>query len=155
IVIDHESRILEFNPAAEKIFGFSRSEVIGQMMADRIIPERFRSGHYQGLAKYLTTGEGSVLRKRIELPALRANGEEFPAALAIVPIPSLKMPTFSGFLRDLTEVKKVEAALQKAREDLLSANRSLENKVHERTASLEQSVKSIETLLYTIAHDLR
>jgi PAS domain S-box-containing protein len=154
IVIDHASRVLEFNAAAEKIFGFKRSEVIGQSMAERIIPERLRARHYHGLAKYLETGEGPVLSRRIELPALRANGEEFPAELAIVPIPG-SPPSFTGFLRDLTEQKRAEAELKKAREDLLNANRGLEKKVQERTASLEQSVKSIETLLYTIAHDLR
>jgi PAS domain S-box-containing protein len=155
IVIDHESKILEFNAAAERIFGLKRGQVIGQAMAEWIIPERFRARHYQGLAKYLATGEGPVLRRRIELPALRGNGQEFPVELAIVPIPGCQPPMFTGYLRDLTEVKQAEAALQKAQEDLLKANRKLENKVQERTSSLHQSLKTMETVLYTIAHDLR
>lgn len=155
IVIDHESKVLEFNPAAEKIFGFSRSQILGQPMAEFIIPERFRARHYQGLAHYLATGEGPVLRKRLELSALRVNGAEFPAELAILPIPGSNPPTFTGFLRDLTEVKRTQEALQQAREDLLKANRSLESTVDRRTASLQRSLKSMETVLYTIAHDLR
>ncbi len=155
IVIDHESRFLEFNPAAEKMFGFSRSQLIGQSMPEWIVPQRLRARHYQGLKKYLDTGEGPALRKRIELPALRANGQEFPAELAIIPIPGSDPPCFTGFVRDLTAVKQAESALQQAREDLLKANRGLETKVHERTASLQQSLKSMETVLYTIAHDLR
>jgi PAS domain S-box-containing protein len=155
IVIDQQSKILEFNPAAEKIFGFHRSQVIGQPMAEWIIPERFRARHYQGMANYLAKGEGPVLRKRIELPALRASGEEFPVELAIVPIPGTQPAIFTGYLRDLTEMKRAEADLLKAREDLIQANKSLENKVAERTASLHQSLKSMETVLYTIAHDLR
>ena len=155
IVIDHQSKILEFNPAAEEIFGFKRAQVVGQPMAERIIPERYRARHYQGMAKYLDTGEGPVLRKRVELPALRANGEEFPAELAIVPIPGCQPPVFTGYLRDLSEEKRAEAELQKAQEELLNANRALEGKVQERTASLQQSLKAMETVLYTIAHDLR
>ena len=155
IVIDHQSKILEFNPAAEQIFGFRRAEVLGQSMADRIIPERLRARHYQGLANYLAKGEGPVLRRRIELSGIRANGEEFPVELAIVPIPGSQPPIFTGYLRDLTEAKRAEAELKKAQEDLIQANRSLESKVQERTASLNQSLKSMETVLYTIAHDLR
>jgi PAS domain S-box-containing protein len=155
IVIDHESKVLEFNPAAESIFGFGRAQVIGKPMAELIIPERFRARHYQGLKHYLATGQGPVLRKRLELPALRANGEEFPAELAILPVPGAGPPTFTGFLRDLTETKRNQEALQKAQDDLVKANRSLESKVQQRTASLQQSLKSMETVLYTIAHDLR
>jgi PAS domain S-box-containing protein len=155
IVIDHESKVLEFNPSAEKIFGFSRSQIIGRPMAEFIIPQRLRARHYQGLAHYLATGQGPVLRKRLELTALRSNGQEFPCELAILPIPGPNPPTFTGFLRDLTEVKRNQEALQQAQDDLLKANRSLESKVQQRTASLNQSLKSMETVLYTIAHDLR
>jgi PAS domain S-box-containing protein len=155
IVIDHESKVLEFNPAAERLFGFSRSQIIGQPMAEFIIPERLRARHYQGLAGYLATGEGPALRKRLELPGLRSDGQEFPVELAIIPIPGSNPPTFTGFLRDLSELKRNQEALEKAQEELLKANRSLESKVEQRTASLEQSLKSMETVLYTIAHDLR
>jgi PAS domain S-box-containing protein len=155
IVIDHESKVLEFNPAAEKIFGFSRSQIVGRVMAEFIIPERFRAGHYRGLARFLASGEGPALRKRLELPALRSNGEEFPAELAIVPIPGSIPPTFTGFLRDLSEFKRNQEALERAQEELVKANRSLEDKVGQRTASLQQSLKSMETVLYSIAHDLR
>jgi len=155
IVIDRESRVVEFNPAAEKIFGFTRSQLIGQPMADWIIPERLRARHYAGLAKYLATGEGPVLRKRVELPALRANGEEFPVELAIVPIPGSQPPMFTGYVRDLTEMKRDQQALHKAKEDLTRMNRTLESKIQQRTSSLQQSLKAMETVLYTIAHDLR
>ena len=155
IVIDHESKVLEFNPAAEQIFGFGRSQIVGQSMAEFIIPERYRARHYQGLAHYLATGHGPVLRKRLELPAIRSNGEEFPAELAILPIPGSNPPTFAGFLRDLTEVKRNREALLRAQEEVVRANRSLESRVQRRTASLQQSLKSMETVLYSIAHDLR
>jgi PAS domain S-box-containing protein len=155
IVIDNESRVVEFNPAAEKIFGFTRSQLIGQPMADWIVPERLRDRHYQGLASYLATGEGRVLRRRIELPALRANGEEFPVELAIVPVPGSDPPRFTGFVRDLTEAKRDQQALENAQEDLRRMNRTLESQIQERTSFLQQSLKAMETVLYTLAHDLR
>jgi PAS domain S-box-containing protein len=155
IVIDHESRVVEFNPAAEKIFGFTRAQLIGQPMADWIIPERLRAQHYAGLSKYLATGVGPVLRRRIELLALRANGEEFAVELAIVPIPGSEPPMFTGYVRDLTEMKRDQQALHKAQEELTRMNRTLESKIQQRTSSLQQSVKAMETVLYTIAHDLR
>jgi hypothetical protein len=71
--MDHEGKVVDFNPAAESIFGYSREKSIGRLMAELIIPERLRQRHAQDLAKYLATGEGPVLGQRIELPALHAD----------------------------------------------------------------------------------
>lgn len=108
IVMDHEGRFAEFNPAAEAILGFSRAEVLGKPLADVIIPERFREQHRSGLARYLATGEGPAVNRRIEMSALRASGEEFPVELAIVPVADSDPPLFAGFLRDITERKRAE-----------------------------------------------
>src|SRR5258708_39876686 len=67
VTMDHEGRIVEFNPAAERIFGFDRSEVIGRSPADSIIPPAWRDAPTQGLAHYLATGAAAVLGNRIEL----------------------------------------------------------------------------------------
>src|SRR5712692_7902624 len=66
ITIDHQGKIVEFNPAAEKIFGYTREEVIKREMAELIIPPNLREQHRNGLKHYLATGEGPVLGKRIE-----------------------------------------------------------------------------------------
>jgi len=71
ITIDGFGRIREFNPAAERVFGFTRAEAVGQELADLIIPERMRERHRQGMAHYLKTGEGPVIGRRIEIEALR------------------------------------------------------------------------------------
>jgi PAS domain S-box-containing protein len=84
ISIDAEGRIREFNPAAERTFGYRRADVLGQRMADLIIPEALRSRHNEGLKRYLETGEQHVLSRRIEVEALRADGTTFPVELAIV-----------------------------------------------------------------------
>ena len=108
ITIDHQGRILEFNPAAQRIFGYDRAEVLGREMSQMIIPPALRERHRAGLAKYLTTGEGPVLGKRIELTGMRADGTEFPVELTITPISGSEQPVFTGFVRDITERKGME-----------------------------------------------
>ena len=78
ITIDHEGRILEFNPAAERTFGYTQEKVVGQSMVELIVPPRFREAHDRAFRRYLATGEPSVLGKRVELAALRSDGSEFP-----------------------------------------------------------------------------
>ena len=108
ITMDHEGKVVEFNPSAERTFGYSREQVIGQELCRLIIPPSLRDRHRQGLAHYLATGEGPVLGKRLQLPALRADGTEFPAELAITRISTDGWPLFTAYLRDITEQQRVE-----------------------------------------------
>jgi PAS domain S-box-containing protein len=108
VVMDHEGCFLEFNRAAEEIFGYRRDQVIGRPIADLIIPESLRERHRQGLARYLAVGSGPVVNQRIELPALRANGQEFPVEIAIVPVGGADPAIFVGFIRDITKRKTAE-----------------------------------------------
>ena len=103
ITMDHEGKVVEFNPAAERTFGYRREDVMGREIADCIIPAALRERHHRGMAHYLATGEGPVLGKRIELPALRADGTEFPVELAITRIPIDGPPLFTAYLRDISE----------------------------------------------------
>ena len=101
-------KVVEFNPAAEKTFGYRREQVIGQELCQFIIPPSLRERHRNGMAHYLATGEGPVLGKRLELPALRADGTEFPVELAITRISTDGPPLFTAYLRDITEQKRAE-----------------------------------------------
>src|SRR6202142_523454 len=114
VMIDHEGCISEFNPAAEHTFGYRRDEVLGKHLAEFIIPPALREKHRQGFAHYLATGEARVLGRRVEMTAIRADGSEFPVALAITRIPLDGPPSFTGFLRDITEHKRNENALREA-----------------------------------------
>jgi len=109
IVIDHEGRIITFNLAAERIFGYESDEVIGKEMAGLLIPQSKREAHRKGLKHYLATGEGPILGKRIEVSALRSDGTEFPVELSIMRIGALEPPTFTGVVRDITERKQAES----------------------------------------------
>ncbi len=101
---DTKSRIIEWNPAAESLFGFSREEVLGRDVADIIIPKRFRAAHRLGMARYLETGEGPVLAQRLEMPALRRNRTEFTVEMYIVPVATHggQVRLFTSYLRDAT-----------------------------------------------------
>jgi PAS domain S-box-containing protein len=118
ITMDHEGKILEFNPAAERTFGYKREDVVGKEMAELIIPPSLRQAHREGIARYLATGEGPVLGKRLELTGARADGTEFPVELAITRVDLPGQPVFTGYLRDITERKQAEGRIRETLEDL-------------------------------------
>jgi PAS domain S-box-containing protein len=104
--------ISDWSAQAERMFGWSRAEAVGQQMSEMIVPPRYRDAHNRGLKKFLETGEGPVLNKRIEITALSRDGREFPIELAISPARLGEEWTFSAFIRDLTEQKKSEEAVK-------------------------------------------
>jgi PAS domain S-box-containing protein len=112
ITIDANSRIVEFNPAAERTFGYRRTDVIGKSMPDLIIPPAFRERHKAGFARYLAMGSTRVLAQRREFMAMRADGTEFPIELTATRIPVPGAPVFTAFIRDITERKEAERELQ-------------------------------------------
>lgn len=130
VVIDATDRITEWNPQAEKTFGWSRAEVIGTSLTDTIVPVRYREMHRQGLRKFLQTGVGSVINKRRETSALHRDGHEFSVELSVSPVRVGESWIFSSFFFDLTERKQAEQHLH----DL---NATLELRVIERTIELD------------------
>jgi len=110
ITMDATGRVREFNPASERVFGFTRAEAIGKELAELIIPPRIRERHRQGLAHYLKTGEGPLLGKLIEIEALRRDGAEIWVQLAISALEVDGSPIFTAYLRDITERRRAEEA---------------------------------------------
>jgi diguanylate cyclase (GGDEF)-like protein/PAS domain S-box-containing protein len=113
MTIDHEGKIVEFTPAAEVTFGFTRQAALGKSMAELIIPPGLRDAHHRGFAHYLATGEGPALGKRLELTAIRADGTEFPIELAITAIKSRSTPLFTSCIRDITERKSEQEKIKR------------------------------------------
>lgn len=112
ITMDTAGRIVDFNPAAERTFGYAASQVVGQELADTIIPEGYREAHRRGLARFLSSSKSNMLGQRIELEAQRADGSVLPVELAIsVSLGRDGSPFFTGYLRDITERKRAEAIL--------------------------------------------
>lgn len=114
LTIDEAGKVISYNPAAEEMFGYERAEAMGRELAELIIPQAYRDDHRRGLAHYLATGEGPILRKRMELTAIRANGDEFPVEISITPIKTEDEVFFTGYIRDLTERKQAEESLREA-----------------------------------------
>jgi PAS domain S-box-containing protein len=111
ITMDEEGRIVDFNPAAEQLLGHRRDQVLGAAVAETIIPERFRDAHRRGLDRFLRTGKGFAVGNRLEVAALRRDGSEFQAELAVS---AARMENghvlFTGYLRDVSERKRAEQA---------------------------------------------
>lgn len=102
ITMDETGHVLEFNAAAQRVFGFSRDQAVGQELASLIIPPELRDRHRAGLRRYLETGEGPVLGQRLEVQALRADGSEILVELAITALRVGNQPVFVAYLRDIT-----------------------------------------------------
>ncbi len=111
IVMDQHGRIVDWNAAAERIFGWRREDALGRDLGDLIVPPHHRQAHQRGLQRYLATGEGSRLGQLLELPAIRAGGEEFEIELSIRAYGGAAAPVFLGFVRDISERKAVLAEL--------------------------------------------
>ena len=112
IVMDGQGSITEWNPAAETLFGYHRTEVIGQELSQCIIPPELRQAHQRGLARYLQSGEGTVLGRRLELPALRRDGQIFVCEIAITALDLPGERLFTAAVRDLTDMKAAQDALE-------------------------------------------
>ena len=133
VIINREGAITEWNPAAEKLFGRTREQALGADLAGIIIPPALRGRHRESFARHLQSGRSHILGQRIEVSALRADGSEFPVELTIVRYDDEeKGPIFVASLRDITQRKSAQTAMQNARDEL-------ELRVIERTAELSET----------------
>ena len=114
ITIDEHDQIVEWNPAAERTFGYLRSAVLGRTLTEMIIPPRLGIQHQQGLARYLATSQPRLLGARIEQVARRADGSEFPVELTVTRLPISGPPLFTAFLRNITDQQRAAAALRES-----------------------------------------
>jgi PAS domain S-box-containing protein len=116
VTFDQQGKIIEWNPAAEKTFGYSRALALGRTFNELMAPLANEELARKGLARYLQSGRGRLLGQRLELMALRANGAEFPIELTITNIAGEEQLVFTSFIRDITDRKKTEEALRKSEE---------------------------------------
>jgi PAS domain S-box-containing protein len=135
VTMDSDGRVVDFNPAAERTFGYSAAEAVGHDMAELIIPPELRERHRNGLARYLASEEAVLLDRRLEITGIRADGSTFPVELTITRIDVPGPPTFTGYLRDITDRKAAEAELRASRARIVEASdvarRRLERDLHD------------------------
>jgi diguanylate cyclase (GGDEF)-like protein/PAS domain S-box-containing protein len=106
ITVDQIGRIVEFNPAAERTFGYRAADLLGHTVVDILIPETYRERFRQQMAQYYASGRDTFTGRRLEVLGMRADGTRFPAELSIIKSASSNGPLFTGFLRDITRQKR-------------------------------------------------
>jgi PAS domain S-box-containing protein len=143
ITMDAKGRIVDFNPAAERTFGYSKEQAAGRTVEELLVPPRMRTAHRRGLESYHRTGTGPVLGRRIEIEALRADGTEIPVELAIVPSLVEGQAFFTAYLRDLTERRTIEAERERLLVDLQEKIADLE-RFHDVTVGRELKMIELE-----------
>ncbi len=122
IVINAAGNVVEFSESAEKIFGYKRADILGQQMADLIVPERYRDAHNNGMKRMRETGQSKILGQRIEIEAMRADGTEFMSELAISRSSSESGNIFIAYIRDISERIAAQKDLVAAKEAAEAAN---------------------------------
>ena len=140
VIVDENSVITDWNPRAESIFGWKREEALGKTLYETVIPPRYHEDHRRGMARFLATGEGSILNDRIEIQARGSRGDEFPVELTVSPVRMGDSLAFSAFVRDITDRVRAELEVHKL-------NAELEERVLERTNQLRAAVRAKERLL--------
>ena len=109
VTFDHEGRIVEFNSAARRVFLYSRDEVVGREVAEKIVPPALREELRKRLREFVETGEDhGDLGHRVEAVAMRADGSEIPVEVAVFPAYVKGRVLLTAFLRDLSERRTIE-----------------------------------------------
>jgi len=135
IMMDAEGLISFWNQAAERIFGFTNDEAVGRNLHTLIVPQRFHQAHHAAFPAFLKSGQGAAIGKTLDLEAQRKDGAEINVQLSLSAIQISGQWHAVGILRDITEQKKTQAALVKAKHEAEMANKSksifLANMSHE------------------------
>ncbi|TDH19943.1 PAS domain S-box protein [Segetibacter sp. 3557_3] len=143
IVINQDSDIIFWNPAAEKLFGWTAEEIVNQPLSKTIIPEQHREAHYQGMKRYLGASQAHPLNKTVEITALNRKGEEFFISLTISSTMLDGRNAFISFIRDIRQQKINELELQKKQALLESSNKQLEQFAHVASHDIKEPVRKI------------
>jgi PAS domain S-box-containing protein len=151
VVAGMDGRVIDFNAAAETIFGYTRAEAIGQPLGTLIIPPHHRAAHDAGMERMKLTGVRHVVDSgRIRITAMRRSGEEFPVELSIASNDSAEGMIFIAYLRDISDARAAEAALVAARDEAQAAERTKTSFIavmsHEMRTPLNGVIGALEVL---------
>lgn len=138
IIVDGDGRVVDFNPTAEKLFGYSRAEALGHEIGSLIIPEKYRAAHQEGMNRYISTGISRVIGKRVELEARARDGQLIPVELSLADVSVGEQRFFTAHIRDLTPAKSAQFEIERQREALYQ----------------KEKLAALGSLLSGVAHEL-
>lgn len=124
VAMDSQGRVTEFNPAAERVFGYTAEEAIGQSMGELIVPPSLREAHHEGLSRNVSGAAPRILDQRVEIVGMRADGTLIPIELTITRIAGTDPPEYTGYLRDITERVESKEQQRSLERRLVSASDS-------------------------------
>jgi diguanylate cyclase (GGDEF)-like protein/PAS domain S-box-containing protein len=112
LTIDDDGRLVEFNPAAERMFGYQKEQVLGRTLSEIIVPPRLREAHEDGYKRFVLTHQKHLFNQRVELTAMRSDGSEFPVELTLTALKEDGLSLVTGFIRDISEQKKARQEIE-------------------------------------------
>lgn len=144
ILIDNDGKVLFWNQAATKIFGYTNEEVIGTHLHDAVMPRRHRVSYMKGFGNFRSTGKGPFIGTVYETEARKKDGTEFPVELSLAALKLKGKWGAVGIVRDISERKIAEKRIMRLNQDL-----------NAKVADLEHAVRELDAFSYSVSHDLR
>ena len=154
VMINEAGEIVMVNSQMERLFGYTRAEMIGQPI-ELLIPARYRAPHPDQRTAYFTSPQVGAMGHGRDLFARRKDGTEFPVEVGLNPAHTTEGTFVLGAVIDISTRKKMEAELAKVHSDLQQHAHKLEATVAERTAHLQETIAELEGVSYSLSHDLR
>lgn len=150
VTANEDGRIVDWNKGAETIFGHAKEDIVGQLL-ERIMPERYRDAHRQGMKRYLATGAERVIGQSVELVGLRQDGSTFPLDLSLTTWTMDGATYFTAIIRDITERKEAQRRLEEYAAEIEAARQRLQSYTDE----LEERNEELQQFAYVASHDLQ
>lgn len=154
ITIDPAGTIESANPAACAIFGYALEELVGRPITV-LMPPPYRDEHDGYVQNYLETGDAKIIGIGREVTGVRRDGEIFPLELAVSEVRFGDALRFTGFVRDISDRRRTEIALEESRRHLRELVDELEDRVVQRTAELQSANEELRSFAHVVSHDLK